>query len=115
MFRNLVRRIEGLALHARPPAVVEDLGGWRLRYDRGVTQRANSVWPHEARGRLSLKDRLHAVEAFYRERELQVLYQPCAPNGIRLLRIRRCTMMYQIVRGLICRTRISAHPGAPEQ
>lgn len=74
-FQALVRHIEDLALRAWPPAVVQDLDGWRLRYDGGVTQRANSVWPNGARGRLSLEDRLRAVEEFYRERELPALYQ----------------------------------------
>lgn len=72
-------------MRAWPPAVVEDLDGWRLRYDHGVTQRANSVWPNEDRGRLSLEERLRAVGAFYRRRELPALYQispPCLPSDL---------------------------------
>lgn len=72
-------------MRAWPPAVVEDLDGWRLRHDHGVTQRANSVWPNEAGRRLSLERRLRAVEAFYRERKLPARYQispACLPSDL---------------------------------
>ncbi len=43
---QLVRHIEGLALRAWPAAEQQSLDGWRLRFNAGVTRRANSVsWP----------------------------------------------------------------------
>lgn len=62
---NLVRHLEDCAARAWPAAEVHDLDGWLVRHDGGVTRRANSVLPNRAGGRLSLADRLAAVEARY--------------------------------------------------
>jgi ribosomal protein S18 acetylase RimI-like enzyme len=77
MTLELIRQIETLAADAWPAAEVEDLDGWRLRANDGVTRRANSVWPNENRGRLSLDEKLHAVEAFYATRKLPARFQMC--------------------------------------
>ena len=70
-----VREVEVVAAEALPAAEVEELGGWRLRYTRGVTRRANSVWPNAQKGPLSLEERLEAVEAFYAARGLPARFQ----------------------------------------
>ncbi len=74
---ELVRKIETLAMRAWPADAVEHLDGWRLRYARGVTRRANSVWPNELDGDTPLSDRLAAVEAFYKTHDLPARYQIC--------------------------------------
>ena len=43
---------EELAANALPPAVVQVVDGWRLRYNFGVTRRANSVLASEHGGAL---------------------------------------------------------------
>jgi ribosomal protein S18 acetylase RimI-like enzyme len=77
MTLELIRRIENLAADAWPAAEVEDLDGWRLRANDGVTRRANSVWPNHNRGRQSLEEKLHAVEDFYAARNLPARFQIC--------------------------------------
>jgi ribosomal protein S18 acetylase RimI-like enzyme len=81
----LVRHIEQLAFDAWPAAEVERLGGWRLRFNRGVTNRANCVWPNELTGALALDERIARVEAAYRARGLPAKFQitPAAqPRGL---------------------------------
>jgi ribosomal protein S18 acetylase RimI-like enzyme len=75
MTLQLIRQIETLAADAWPAAESEDLDGWLLRGNDGATRRANSVWPNENRGRLSLDNKLQAVEAFYAARTLPVRFQ----------------------------------------
>ncbi len=74
---RLVRHIEGLALRAWPAAEQQPLDGWWLRFNAGVTRRANSVWPHDAQGSRSLDDRLAIVEAFYARHGQPARYQLC--------------------------------------
>ncbi len=66
--------IERAAFEAWPAAEVQPLGGWRLRHNRGVTNRGNSVWPGPGAGP-GLDERLEIVEAFYRSRGLPALFQ----------------------------------------
>jgi hypothetical protein len=40
---NEIAWIEELAANAVPPAIAQELDGWRLRCNSGVTRRANSV------------------------------------------------------------------------
>ena len=40
------RFLEALAVAAWPPAAQEELAGWQLGFDRGVTRRANSTLPN---------------------------------------------------------------------
>jgi len=59
--------LEAAAADALAPAEELLSDGWRLRFNRGVTRRGNSVLP-EARGERSLAAKLSEVEAFYRTR-----------------------------------------------
>ena len=60
-----VRHLEELSANAWPAAVVQHVGGWRLRWHHGVTTRANSVWPNELTGAMTLDERIAVVEEFY--------------------------------------------------
>lgn len=65
MTHSAVRRLERLALAAWPAPVVEELGGWVLRFAHGVTGRANSVWTAEDDGTIGVDDKIEAAERFY--------------------------------------------------
>jgi N-acetylglutamate synthase len=67
--------LESLAFDAWPADEVLELAGWRLRFNRGVTNRANSVWPNHLEGPMSLDERLRGVESAYAERGLPALFQ----------------------------------------
>jgi GNAT superfamily N-acetyltransferase len=67
--------IERLAFAAWPAAEVQELGGWRLRYNRGVTNRGSSVWPGPGPGEEPLAARIEAVERFYADRAAGASYQ----------------------------------------
>jgi ribosomal protein S18 acetylase RimI-like enzyme len=77
MSLELIRQVEERAARAWPAAVVEIVDGWWLRFNRGATRRANSVWPHQAKGRVTLVEKMERVEAFYAGRGLPVRYQMC--------------------------------------
>ncbi|MDU4694378.1 MAG: GNAT family N-acetyltransferase [Paenibacillus sp.] len=64
---KLAGTIEQLAASGWPPRELESLGAWKLRANRGVTTRANSVL---AAGPFPEGDWLVEVERFYRERGL---------------------------------------------
>jgi len=70
-----IHQLETLAANAWPAAEVQALAGWRLRHTAGVTRRANSVWPNQVEGDLSLTTRVATVEQFYAERKLPARYQ----------------------------------------
>jgi GNAT superfamily N-acetyltransferase len=77
--------IERLAFDAWPAAEVEERDGWRLRFNRGVTNRASSVWPNAAWGSADLAERIARAEAFYHARGAPALFQlsPAArPDGL---------------------------------
>jgi ribosomal protein S18 acetylase RimI-like enzyme len=78
-----VRDLEELAANAWPAAVVQAIDGWRLRFNHGVTRRANSVWPNGWSGRRSLGERLELAEQFYARRGLPARFQltPAAEPG----------------------------------
>jgi GNAT superfamily N-acetyltransferase len=67
--------LERTAFDAWPAAEVVALGGWRLRFNHGVTRRASSVWPGPGASELPLGARLEAVERFYAERGAAASYQ----------------------------------------
>jgi GNAT superfamily N-acetyltransferase len=67
--------IERVAFDAWPAAEVAALGGWRLRFNHGVTNRGSSVWPGPCEGGLPMAARLDAVERFYAERGAAALYK----------------------------------------
>lgn len=68
-------QLETLSANAWPAAEIDALAGWRLRHAAGVTRRANSVWPNGALGDEAVAEKLAAVEAFYRARNLPARYQ----------------------------------------
>lgn len=69
--------IEELAANAVPAAVVQELDGWRLRFNGGVTRRANSVLAVRVGTRLDGEARLALVEHFYRRRGQVARFQLC--------------------------------------
>ena len=64
-----------LGARAWPALEEERVGGWRLRFSRGITGRANSVLPLGPDGRPPLDERIAAVEAAYRARGLPPKFQ----------------------------------------
>ena len=87
----LVATLEERAFAAWPAEEVKLLDGWRLRHMRGVTRRANSVWPSGDLRELppsslrSMPERLTEVETFYRDRGQPAMYQlspVAAPVGL---------------------------------
>jgi len=73
-----ILEIERVAFEAWPAAEVRALGGWRLRFDHGVTHRGSSVWPGPGANAAPLEARLAEVERFYAERGARACYQLCA-------------------------------------
>jgi GNAT superfamily N-acetyltransferase len=69
--------IETLAANAWPPEQSIELDGWRLRSARGVTRRANSVWPNADAGVASLDEKLAVAERYYSALGLPALFQIC--------------------------------------
>jgi GNAT superfamily N-acetyltransferase len=70
--------IETLAANAWPPEQSVVFDGWRLRSARGVTRRANSVWPN-ARGALAgVESKLAVVEQYYAALGQPAIFQICA-------------------------------------
>ena len=67
--------LDELAANAWPAEVVQNVDGWRLRFNGGVTQRANSVWPTECQGEFALEERIAMVEDFYTRRGMRARYQ----------------------------------------
>ncbi len=79
--QTAILELERAAFDAWPAEEVRELDGFRLRAMGGLTRRANSVWTAEATGDRPLDERIVAVEAFYRERELpsQFMLGPLSP------------------------------------
>jgi ribosomal protein S18 acetylase RimI-like enzyme len=75
--RQRVREIEELALRAWPAARVEEVDGWLLRWNHGVTGRGNSVWPNRDGGGLDPEAKIAAAEAFYAGHRLPAHFQLC--------------------------------------
>jgi GNAT superfamily N-acetyltransferase len=67
--------IERVAFEAWPAAEVRALGGWRLRFNHGVTNRGSSVWPGPGPCETPLEERFAEVERFYAERSAAACYQ----------------------------------------
>lgn len=77
--------LEELAANAWPVAIVQHVDGWRLRFNSGVTRRANSVLPIADGGRYSLGEKTRLAERFYAERGLPCRFQVAdatAPPGL---------------------------------
>jgi ribosomal protein S18 acetylase RimI-like enzyme len=74
---KLISHLEELAANAWPAEVVQVVDGWRLRFNRNVTRRANSVWPNQAGNDHTLEEKLALVEDFYARRGCPARYQIC--------------------------------------
>ena len=75
---DLTAVLEPLAYAAWPAAEVQELEGWRLRANHGVTNRASSVWPArppEEPDSLALQERIDLAEAFYAHRGQPARFQ----------------------------------------
>jgi ribosomal protein S18 acetylase RimI-like enzyme len=70
-----VVEIDRIAARAWPPLEEERLGEWRLRFSRGVTNRANSVLPLGPDDGPPLGERIEHVERAYRARGLPPKFQ----------------------------------------
>lgn len=69
--------IEELAGNAVPALLWQELDGWRLRYSRGVTRRANSVLLAHHAGRFPLAEKIAHVEDFYARHGALCRFQLC--------------------------------------
>ena len=67
---DAIFELEQLSRAAWPAAQVDDLDGWQLRFNDGVTRRANSVWPNIHRGEIPILKKITAVEQFYESKKL---------------------------------------------
>jgi ribosomal protein S18 acetylase RimI-like enzyme len=74
---NRIRLIEELAANAVPPAIAQEVDGWRLRYNYGVTRRANAVLARSAGSAMPLAEKIAYVERFYARRNLPARFQVC--------------------------------------
>ncbi len=76
--------IERVALSAWPAAEVRALGGWRLRFMLGVTNRGNSVWMSREPEGLELDPRIREVERWYQARGVPPMFQvtPLSPPAL---------------------------------
>lgn len=64
--REQIRAVEAYAANAVPSSHLRIVDGWRLRYNHGVTRRANSVLAEGHGAGTPLDAKLAEVEAFYR-------------------------------------------------
>lgn len=71
-----VSKVEHVAANALPSYHTETYDGWRLRYNHGVTRRANSVLAEQV-GELVLQDKLERVEAWYKALGVKARFQLC--------------------------------------
>jgi ribosomal protein S18 acetylase RimI-like enzyme len=74
---QLICFIEELAANAWPAEIVQEVDGWRLRFNQNVTRRANSAWPNETGGRHSLEEKISLVEDFYTRWDCPPRYHIC--------------------------------------
>ena len=72
-----VHFLEELSANAWPAAMTQVIDGWRLRFNWGVTQRANSVLPNDCSSDMSLNERLDMAEDFYTRRGMRARFQLC--------------------------------------
>jgi GNAT superfamily N-acetyltransferase len=69
-----VRALEEVAYDVWVAPDVEELDGWRLRAAKGITGRANSVWPN-GEGTLPVEEKLDRAEHWYAARGLPTRFQ----------------------------------------
>lgn len=65
-----IRRLENLTSLVWPPAGVQELSGWKLSTDVGITRRANSVLPNRWTGGEAIDSGIEGVERHYASRGL---------------------------------------------
>lgn len=70
-----IRHLEDLTLLVWPPAKTDRLDGWVMAFDRGVTHRANAVFPNTWSGRCDLAEAISEVERRYRAQGLQPTFK----------------------------------------
>jgi N-acetylglutamate synthase len=70
-----VRLLDSLCARAWPATESQEANGWVLRAARGISLRANSVWPRDHTGGATLSERIREVEAFYEARDLPPRFQ----------------------------------------
>ena len=70
-----VREVEEVAADAVPAAVVEQLDGWRLRFNHGFKRRPNSVLANQNGGALDAETKIARAEAFYAGHGLRARFQ----------------------------------------
>ncbi len=70
-----VRETEEIAADAVPAAVVEQLDGWRLRFNHGFKRRPNSVLANQNGGALDTETKIARAEAFYAAHGLRARFQ----------------------------------------
>lgn len=72
--------LEVISANAWPASVLQTVDGWQLRYHRGVTSRANAVWPLSVAEDSGLLERIALAEAFYRRWNVPSKFKiPCIP------------------------------------
>jgi N-acetylglutamate synthase len=89
---EVIQILEELAANAWCPGVAQAVDGWRIRFNEGVTRRANSVLPEAHGGRMELSDKLTLAETFYASRNLPPRFQICdaaQPGGLDAVLARR--------------------------
>ena len=74
MHLSKIAKIETIAANSVPPKIREDYDGWRLRYNYGVTRRANSVLA-ESLGNIALDEKLAYIESFYKKHSAPARFQ----------------------------------------
>ncbi len=73
-----IKLIDELAANAWAAHTNQIVSGWRLRWNDGVTGRANSVWAGSlGEDRITLEDRIQIVEEFYRRRNAPTKFHIC--------------------------------------
>jgi ribosomal protein S18 acetylase RimI-like enzyme len=79
MQANQIATIETLAANALVAHHKESYDGWRLRYNGGVTRRANSVLA-EFRGSLPLAEKIARAEDWYKQLGVKARFQLCSAS-----------------------------------
>ena len=75
---QLIRFIDELAANAWAAHTNQIVSGWRLRWNDGVTGRANTVWAGSlGDDRMTLEDRIQIAEEFYQRRNAPPKFHIC--------------------------------------
>jgi RimJ/RimL family protein N-acetyltransferase len=75
---EIIRLVDELAANAWAAHTNQIVSGWRLRWNDGVTGRANSVWAGSlGEDQITLEDRIQIAEEFYRRRNAPTKFHIC--------------------------------------